>query len=306
LILVISAAGAHADPPAASPAALQQASFDRVPSRDQPQVVEFSRRRPRIGDEVGQTVALEVRLNTSLRQGNELIEQDQNMVRSGQRRIVTTTETAGVRTTAVEVRYLEANKQITAGNAAPTAPPATQPVQGKTYRCRRGPDADAKLIITDPQGQTPPQDEYEIVAQNMEMVGRPNPLVQFLAGRRVAVGETIELPEEIADQAFSFGKRFGQVTRFDLVLERVETRDGIECAVFLARIEAASNSSSQMRMQAEGPLVLQIDSCRAVRLALSGPIGISETRGSYSTVHQVIGAGQLRMSIDSAYRDAQR
>jgi hypothetical protein len=56
----------------------------------------------------------------------------------------------------------------------------------------------------------------------------------------------------------------------------------------------------------EGPLVMQIDSCRAVQLALSGPIGMSETRGSYSTAYQLMGAGQLKTSIESLYRDAGR
>jgi hypothetical protein len=80
----------------------------------------------------------------------------------------------------------------------------------------------------------------------------------------------------------------------------------MECAVFLARVEAASSDSSQMRLQVEGPLVLQLDTCRAVRVDLSGPIGMSETRGSYSTAYQMIGTGQLKMRIASTYRDAAR
>jgi hypothetical protein len=161
-------------------------------------------------------------------------------------------------------------------------------------------------MITDENGQTPPPDEYEIVAQNMEMVGRANPLASFLAGRSIAVGETVNLPKDLADQLFNPGDRFGEVTRFDLLLEKAETQDGTPCAVFLARVEAASNDSSQMRMQMEGPLVMQIDTCRAVQLSLSGPIGMSETRGSYSTAYQLIGTGQLKTSIESAYRDAKR
>jgi hypothetical protein len=33
---------------------------------------------------------------------------------------------------------------------------------------------------------------------------------------------------------------------------------------------------------------------------------MSETRGSYSTAYQLIGTGQLKTSIESAYRDAKR
>ena len=306
MIAVLGTLSAHAQQaPATKSSSVQQASFDRA-SRDPQQTVRFGQRTARVGDEVEQTVSLEMRLATSLRQGNELIEKNQTMVRSAQRRVVATTEVDQDRPTAVLVRYLEATKQLAADDLAAAPTPAIQPVQGKAYRCRRAPGDDEKLIITDENGQTPPPDDYEIVAQNMEMVGRPNPLAKFLAGRSVAVGETVKLPKELADQLFNLGDRFGEVTRFDLVLEKVETSDEMPCAVFLARVEAASNGSSQMRMQMEGPLVMQIDTCRAVRLSLSGPIGMSETRGSYSTAYQLIGTGQLKTSIDSSYRDAKR
>jgi hypothetical protein len=292
-------------PPDTAPQSVRQASFDRA-SKKQRQTVQFDRRLAQLGDEVEQTVSLQMRLSTSLRQGNELLEKNQTVVRSNQRRLVTTTEIARDRVTAVSVRYLEANKQITAGETTELSSSIAQPVQGKTYHCRRDADDDAKLIVTDPDGQPPPPEECEIVEQNMEMVGRTNPLSQFLAGRTVAVGETVELPKELAGQLFNLGNRFGEVTRFELVLEKVAGNDEMPCAVFLARVEAASNDSSQMRMQVEGPLVMQTRTCRAVRLALTGPIGMSETRGSYSTAYQLLGTGQLKMSIDSAYRDATR
>ncbi|MEX2308049.1 MAG: hypothetical protein WD738_10675 [Pirellulales bacterium] len=306
LMVVFSAVAALADRPStATNPAVQRASFDRA-SRELQKTVQFGRRVACAGDQVEQSISLEMRLATSLRQGNELVERNQTLVRSPQRRVVTTTEVDGDRITAVQVRYFEATKQITVGEAPEPVPPAAQPVQGKTYHCRRTPGDDGKLNITDAEGQIPPPEEFEIVAQNMEMVGRSNPLVKFLSGRTVAIGETLQLPQDFADQLFNLGKRFGHVTRFDLVLENVETHDGVPCAVFTARVEAASSDSSQMRMQVEGPLVMQIDTCRAVRLALSGPIGMSETRGSYSTAYQLIGTGQLKTSIASKYRDAKR
>jgi len=138
----------------------------------------------------------------------------------------------------------------------------------------------------------------------MEMVGRPNPLAQFLAGRTVAVGDTISLPKEIANSVFNLSDKFGEVARFDLKLQKLSA-DGAT-AVFLARVEAASNDASQMRLDVEGPIVVDIGSCRAVQTSLAGPIGMSETRGSYSTSYQVLGTGRLQMNIASAYRDARR
>jgi hypothetical protein len=135
----------------------------------------------------------------------------------------------------------------------------------------------------------------------MEMVGRANPLASFLAGRSAAIGETLELPQEAAERLFNLGERFGSVTRFDLTLRDVVVDGGTPCAVFLARVEAASTGSAQMRLQVEGPLVVQVDTCRAVRVELSGPIGFSESRGSYSTAHQLIGTGQLSMVTECVY-----
>jgi hypothetical protein len=56
----------------------------------------------------------------------------------------------------------------------------------------------------------------------------------------------------------------------------------------------------------EGPLVVQINTCRAVRAELSGPIALSETRGSYSTTSHLFGTGRMHMRIVSAYAAAKR
>jgi hypothetical protein len=282
---------------------VEQAAFERTQNAAQ-QTVKFGRRPARVGDEVEHTVSLETRLKTSLRQGNEFVGKNQLLVLTDQQRRVTSTEVDQDRVIAVEVHFLVATKQITAPHLRPQPTSGAQPVQGKTYRCRRAGGENAQLIVTDLKGQTPPSDECEIVAQTMDMVGRPNPLAQFLAGRKVAIGETIELPKELANQIFNLGDRLCEVTRFELTLEKVDTHNGAPSATFLARVEAASNDSSQMRLQVEGPLVVEAGTCRAMKLALTGPIGMSETRGSYSTVYQLLGTGQLQVSIESAYRDA--
>ena len=133
------------------------------------------------------------------------MEKNETTMRNTQRRAVTTTEVLSGRTQAVLVRYPEATKQMLVGadasqpaadgKAPETSPPVPQPVQGKAYRCRREPGDNGKLIVTDADGLIPPLDEFEIVAQGMEMVGRANPLAEFLAGRSVAVGQTLAAAE---------------------------------------------------------------------------------------------------------------
>ena len=302
LIAWLASARAMAAPPPADKAGARTVALER----SVPRAVRFGRRAAQVGDEADQTISLEMRLTTSLRHNNELVQKDKTIVHTKQQRTVEATDVVGGRTIEARVHWQQATRQILADEAQESGEAVLQPVHGKSYVCRRDGDEQAKLIVTDAEGSVPPWKEYEFVSQSMEMIGRANPLLQYLSGRTVAVGETLELPEQVAIRLFNLGERFGQVTRFDLKLENIEQRHGSECAVFLASVEAASNDSSQMRMQVEGPLVIEVQSCRAAELALAGPIAMSETRGSYSRATQVIGTGQMNLRIASVYRDARR
>ena len=303
------------EPQAVRQAAVQQATFSQTATAEgSPQAIQFGGRPTRVGDQTEQTISLDVRLMLTMRRASELLGKHQSTVRTNQRRIVTTTAVEGGRAMAVTVSYAEATKQVAEVQPASPAPQQPgvsdvarpQPVQGKTYLCHREPGEDGKLIVTDESGNPPPAEEYEIVSQQMEMVGRPNPLAKFLSGRTIAVGEKLEVPKEVAAQIFHLGDKFGEVTQFTLTLQRTEGDGEAMRAVFLAAVEAASSDSSQMRLQVEGPLVVDVDSCRAASIGLVGPIGMSETRGSYSTAYQVIGTGRLQLNIASVYRESQQ
>lgn len=298
-------------------AAVQRATFTQPASGEAAkQSVRFGRQPVRVGDQMEQTLAFEVKLSMVMRRASEMVGKNQNTIRSQQRRLVTTTAVEAGRAMAVTVYYPESTKQIigppdpvapsvpNASTASVESPPAPQPVQGKTYHCVREPGENGMLAITDEAGNVPPTAELDIVSQQMDMVGRPNPFAEYLSGRTIAVGEKIELPKELATQIFSLGDKFGEVTRFTLTLQKVQPEGGVNCAVFQASVEAVSNDSSPMRMQVEGPLVVQVDSCRAVRIGLLGPIGMSEMRGSYSTAYQVISTGRVKLSIASTFREA--
>jgi hypothetical protein len=309
LVLVAMFGGGSAAAQQPNASRVEQAKFTRADSGNTGHRVHFSRLAPNVGDEVEQTISLEMRLTMSMRQGNQIVGKNQNTVRTNQHRTVTTTAVDDGRTSAVNVHYAAATKQVGTIEAdQPAAEPAAvpQPVHGKAYLCRRQPGENGQLVVTDPKGERPPTDEYEIVSQQMQMIGRPNPLSQYLAGRTIALGEKLELPNEVAAQIFNMGDRLGKVTKFTLTLQKVQSDKNVACAVFLASVEAAANDSTQMRLEIEGPLVVEIDTCRARQVSLIGPIGMSESRGTYSTAYQMIGTGRLNMSIASTYHDARR
>jgi hypothetical protein len=298
-----------------APSNVRQAALTRDESVTQVESVRFSRQPPHVGDQVEQRVALEMRLAISVRRDRELLESNELRMRNTQRRLVTTTEIVDGRTQAALVRYPEATKQHAVGEAArqsfdsttsPVADRTVQPVQGKTYHCRREPGDEGQLVITDEAGNIPPLDEYEIVAQGMDSVGRANPLADYLADRTVSVGETLTLPREFADRLFGIKERFGDIARFDLKLTEVRSEKNAQHAVFHVHIDAASHDATQVRLQVAGPLVIEVGSCRAVQTKLSGPLAMTESRGTYSTAQFLTSAGQTTMSIDARFRDAER
>ena len=287
---------------------VKQATFSRTAAGDAAQKVSFARQAARVGDEIEQNLGLDLRMTMTMRQDNEMVGKSQTTVRTNQKRVLTTTEVDHGRIVAVRLQYPVATKQESIVEGTETNEPtlSAQPVQGKTYICRRDTGENGELVVTDEAGNRPPTEEYEIVTQQMQMVGRANPLAQFLDGRTIAVGEKVELPAAVASQVFNLGDKFGKVSRFTLTLKQVQTEGGVKGAVFQANVEAFANAATQMRLEVEGPLVVDVATCRAQKIYLVGPIGMSETRGSYSTAYQVIGTGKLQMSIASIYRDAKR
>ena len=61
-----------------------------------------------------------------------------------------------------------------------------------------------------------------------------------------------------------------------------------------------------MRLAVEGPLAIEVDTCRAVDATFAGPIGMSETRGSLSATYQMTGTGKMTVHIASKYSDLAR
>ena len=284
------------------------ASYDRATpvKSDAGQSVTFGRRAPQVGDQLEQNLAVRLRLDTLVRQNQQVIEKSKTVLCRQQRRVVTTTHIKDGITVAVLVRYTEAAKEIATGTAEGKlgeSKLAAQPVQGKAYRVRRDGEA---LLVTDEKGAVPPLDEYEIVALNMDSLGRPNPLADFIAGKTITIGERIALPNQVAEKLMGLGGEMGEVTQFELTLKGVTKINGQNCAVFLANIEAASTDSSQMRLMVEGPLAIEIDTCRAADATFAGPIGMSETRGSLSATYQMSGTGKMMVHIASKYCDLER
>lgn len=258
--------------------------------------VTFSQRSASVGDQVEQTIAVDLRLKTAARQGQQIIEEANTTLQRDHQRVMTTTAAPQGRSQAATVTYRKASRTVNGGEAE------SEPVVGKTYHCQREGEA---LKVTTPTGTLPPMGEYQIVAQNMETLGIENPLTKFFHGRTVRVGEKIDLPVELATRILGFEEQLGKATRFTLTLTEIREIQGRRCAVFKTQIAASNAKNGQMGLLVEGPLVMQVKACRAVSAEYTGPIGMSETRAvPGGPTLQITGTGQLKVAIRTRYRDA--
>lgn len=256
----------------------------------------FGEYRPVPGDAIEQTVRLEMRLETTARQGAEVLEESSTSVERQQQRVVTATDVREGRVVSADVTFVtsSANREGVA---------SVEPVAGKSYHCTREGE---QLKVVTPEGVLPPMKEYALVARAMESLGTESPLAKFLAGRTVRVGEQLTLPAEVAQKSLGFDSKVGIVEAFQLTLESIELVENRRVARFSAQIEAVGGGTQQMRLIIEGAFQVDEATCRVVSADLSGPIALSGLRGTGASGYQLDGRGRMQLALTARYRDATR
>ena len=228
-----------------------------------PQTVQFGRQGPRVGDQVEQKIALEMRLATSLRQGNKLLEKNETTMRNTQRRAVTTTEVAR-RSHAGRAGSLSGSHQADdhrhgCEQGAPTAKrrtsirPVPQPVQGKAYRCRREPGDDGKLTVTDDR-RTDSAARRVRHRRAEHGDGRPAQSARRISrrpqGRRRRDARSCRKtwPTGCSVSANDSATCRGSISR----CEEVRDENGRTCAAFRASVDAARTSRRRCGCRSKG------------------------------------------------------
>jgi hypothetical protein len=178
---------------------------------------------------------------------------------------------------------------------------ATQPIEGKSYIMQREGD---RLTITDMAGHIPPAEEYKLVAESLENVGKPNPLALLLVERHVMVGQRILVPRDMVEQLLGFDDPVGSVRRFELTLVRVDEADEthpVERAVFQTGIEIVPNDASPLTISLKGEMVVETESCRLASVELAGPVSLSTIERTSAGIYQYSAGGELQLAIRSQY-----
>lgn len=268
----------------------------RQPESSTTASIQFSQQPAQVGDRVGQQVDLELNLNTSIIQAGQLAHQEETSMIRRQQRLVEVLEVAEGNVRRARVTFTQSRLK-SPENDDPEQE-VIQPVEGKNYLLTRQGE---QLLVTDGEGTIPPRDEFEIVFSSMQSLGLPNPLAQFLLGRTIQVGQTLELPREIAERMLSLGNELGEVKRFELQLQEMSTYGGEPCAVFAAKIEVAGGAGSPMQIDVTGSVVILTESCRTVVTDLSGPISFNETQLTSQGNYQYQGTGTMRAAVRARY-----
>jgi len=258
--------------------------------------MQFTQQPARRGDRVVQELGVELDLSTTIMQSGQVANQSTTSLRRQQLRLIEVQEIVDGRVRRVSVAFRKSREKSPENKDSQAL--VAQPVEGKTYLVTRDGD---RLIVTDQEGLIPPQKEFEIVANSMQMLGRPNPLAKFLVGRTVEVGDRLQLPEKIAEQLLGLGDHFGKVKKFELQLQALQTIDDQPCAVFVATIELAGDADSPIHVNVKGQLAIQTATCRTVMALLVGPLNLATTERTALGSYLYTMEGGLRVTVRSQY-----
>lgn len=250
---------------------------------EEPGSVTFGAVAPRVGDRVDQQIHLQLLTTARVRRGAELLKETESDVVNAHRRRVTTTEISQNRSIGVTINYGKATDEV---------------IAGKTYHCRRDGEA---LRIVNQQGQIPEPAEFKIVARHMKMLGKPNPLANFLRGKTIAPGQTLEVPGEIAAALFG-SRKFDNVERFRLMLDKTLVVDGQPFAKFKAEIHVTSLDGSQTRIEIAGPMVVEVATSQVTSTELFGPIAMLRSIADPAGRLQASASGRFSVSLQSERR----
>ncbi len=263
-------------------------------------LVQFHKRAARSGDISQQQLSCDLALEMALRQAGQTVQARKHEFRRQQERTVTILAATDRGPQAAQVHYGKAQVVLRSDDQVGETPPADQPVTGKVYRVTR---VGEELQIRYPDGATPPGEELAVVRANMQTFGLPNPIATYFDGRKVQIGQSLQLPAELARQLLGFPETVQNVTHFGMKLVDVRPgANGLAQATFRVRLLAEDPASDALKMNLQGEMTIEVETCRTLSVNLTGPVSASQTHGPPEGQFQVDSAGDIRVAVKADYR----
>jgi hypothetical protein len=251
---------------------------------------------PVAGRTVEQDVTFALGLKETTVQGKSTVQDVESKLTRRQVRSLTVLAASEGRITKARVTYKTAEQEVgqkRAGEAL-AMKPIPQANAGKTYLISREKPED-ELSITDESGKAPPDDERKLVLSSMDAIGRPNPIGKFLHDRVLRVGQTVEVPNDLANELLGLDGAVGKVTKFEMAFTRASNRGGILCGEFETRIDLQSDGPAGQSTRFRGRMIVEVNTCRAIEAEFAGPVSFVENHGTAGAGFQVFSVGTLRV-----------
>lgn len=252
------------------------------------------------GDTTLQEVDLDLNLTVTVEQSGQTIDKTKHVVLRKQRCRMTVLESTSIDgalvKTKVKLTYENAD-QSQAQNDEP-AEEGPLPVAGKTYFASL---VDDKLVITDERGNRPSDEEWAIVATATDTLGQSNPIAKFFDGKTYSVGQELRMPPQLAKDLLGFSGRLDNASKLILTFTKVQMIGGKKCAVFDTLLESTMTQGTTMKMQMQGKLMLEIDTCRAASIELAGPVKLAEAHGPADGQFTINTQGSMKMALRAGY-----
>jgi hypothetical protein len=279
----------HADTPpdetppvSTAPSSVEPATFHQQPAR--------------VGDRVAQHVTTALDLQTTILQSAKVANQSSTRFSRQQKRFIEVLEVVEGRAKKAHVTF-PLSRQYAPENGV-SSPETVQCVEGKSYIVVRQGN---RLVVTDSSGAIPPQEEFSLVVNSLQSLGLPSPLVKYLLGRTVKIGEQLQLPKQIAEEMLGVDGQLGKAEKFDLKLQELKMVDEQPCAVFVATIEAQGDPDNPVTLRARGEVLIQINTCRTVSAKLEGPLRMSTLEKTSEGEFEYKAQGTMQVAIHSQY-----
>lgn len=264
-------------------------------SAGQAQELLFQRRLAQVNDVSKQVIRCDLEATRTIRLQNQLVDESPQTLRRRQQRSVTILAITDHMPTRARIDY---DQSLTTGkNGDDAEVRMTHPVASKSYLAEL---VEGKLRFLTAEGKPPTPEEEEILRRHLATFGKPNPLAQFLHGKRVRVGGSIVVPKEVASELLGFTGNNGEADSLKLHLRQVRDIDGHPCGVF-ETILRTHNADTSMNLLMRGQLVIEADTCRTRSIALHGPIAMSEVRGPAQGRFVVTTSGNLKVAVDATF-----
>lgn len=255
--------------------------------------LQFTARASHVNDATHQATEMVLAAERSIRHQNQIVATSQQKMHRSQDRVVTILKTAEGKPIQARIDYGDSTTRVEASEQRNVK--VIQPIAHKTYFVTRDGD---QLLFANETGKQITEEEDKLLQQQFQNFGKPNPLAEFLDGKRISIGQSIDVPEDVARELLGLTGHDGKTDRLSLRLVDRKAVAESECGVFETILRTSSDETS-MSLLMKGQIVVDPATCQTKAIRLQGPVAISETRGPTEGRFVVSTNGSLQVNLKS-------